>query len=78
MLTYTIRNIVAAILGYAMRPLEFRFSKDYRHGTTRWHRFVYACVNTVAANYVAWGDDPRCAIFWGFDRQRRYVRNNEG
>ena len=31
----------------------FRFSKDYRWGVSRFHRAVYTCVNTVAANHIA-------------------------
>ena len=73
-ITYTLRNTVAAIIGYAMRPLEFRFSKDYRHGSTWRHRLVYACCNTVAANYVAWGNNPLLAVFWGSRFQRRFRR----
>ena len=73
-MVYTFRNFAAAIVGSALRKSPFRFSKDYRWGTTRRHRIVYAMVNTVAANYVADGEDPRVAIFWGYARQSRYVR----
>jgi hypothetical protein len=72
MIHYICRNIAAAAIGLAMRRGRFRFSKDYRHGETRFHRTVYACVNTIAANAVADGDDFRSAIFWGFPRQARY------
>lgn len=51
--------------GLVCRLTGFRFSKDYRWGTTRYHRFVYAVCNTVAANYVADGDSPMTAIRWG-------------
>lgn len=69
---YIARNISAALCGLVMRRLPFRFSKDYRHEVTRFHAVIYALVNTVAANYVADGDDWRVAIFWGYPRQSRY------
>ena len=72
-LRYFARNCAAAVVGLAMRPTRFRFSKNYRWGTSRRHRAVYALVNTVAANYVADGDDPRAAVFWGYPRQSRYL-----
>lgn len=74
-IAYIFRNIVAAGVGLAMRAGSFRFSKAYRHGETRRHRIVYAIVNTVAANYVADGYDPRGAIFWGYARQSRYAKD---
>jgi hypothetical protein len=44
-------------LGVAISPVlyvtGFRFSKDYRWGTTKFHSIVYATVNTIAANRVA-------------------------
>lgn len=52
------RYLTASVIGLALRHSSFRFSKDYRHGTTRFHRFVYACISTVAANYIADGDNP--------------------
>lgn len=67
-----IRNINASIVGLVMRRTSFRFSKDYRWGTTRYHRAVYRCVNTIAANAVAGGYDARGAVFWGYPRQNRY------
>ncbi len=70
--TYIAHNIAAAFLGLAMRATSFRFSEDYRHGTTRFHRAVYALVNTVAANYVADGDDYRSAICWGYPSQSKF------
>lgn len=48
-----IRTALAAVLVPALRLTGFRFSKDYRHGTTRFHRAVYACVDTVSANVKA-------------------------
>lgn len=48
---------ITKLMAYAVAPLlwltGFRFSKDYRHGTTRFHRGVYACVDTVKANLIA-------------------------
>ena len=50
------RTIIAAIIAPAMRLTGFRFSKDYRHGTTMFHRLVYRFVSTVAANQFAGGE----------------------
>lgn len=36
-----------------MRLTGFRFSKDYRWGTTAWHILVYQHVDTVGANIRA-------------------------
>jgi hypothetical protein len=47
------RDLLAYLLAPAMRATGFRFSKNYRHGTTSRHRLVYACVNTVRANLRA-------------------------
>jgi len=41
--------VVAPVLAWT----DFRFSKDYRHGITRYHRAVYAVIGTVAANGFA-------------------------
>jgi hypothetical protein len=60
-----LRYVTAAIMGLAMRRTSFRFSKAYRHGETRIHRLVYACVSTVAANYVADGLNVRECLKWG-------------
>lgn len=49
----TIRKITACLLVPAMKLTGFRFSKDYRWGISRWHRFVYATVDTVGANWAA-------------------------
>ena len=73
-ITYPIRNCTAAIAGLAMRRTAFRFDKNYRWGTTRRHRIVYATVNTIAANYVAEGDHPLVAVFWGYSPQRHFER----
>lgn len=47
------RDMNAAILAPIMRLTGFRFSKEYRWGTTRWNRMVYRMVNTVSANIKA-------------------------
>lgn len=49
----TIRKITAAAIVPVLKLTGFRFSKDYRHGTTRFHRAVYAMVDTVGANISA-------------------------
>ncbi len=47
------RHITAWTITPAMAITGFRFSKLYRHGTTRWHRLVYNMVDTVGANLAA-------------------------
>jgi hypothetical protein len=47
------RSLTAAAVAPIMRATGFRFSKDYRWGTTRFHRVVYALVSTVEANHRA-------------------------
>lgn len=47
------RTIAAYLLIIPMRVTGFRFSKDYRWGLTRHHRFVYRMVDTVHANALA-------------------------
>jgi hypothetical protein len=47
------REFNAMLIAPVMRLTGFRFSKDYRWGVSRFHRAVYACVNTVSANYRA-------------------------
>lgn len=49
----TIRTITALILAPFMKATGFRFSKDYRHGTTKLHAAVYRLVDTVGANIKA-------------------------
>jgi len=48
---------VREINAYVVLPLllitGFRFSKDYRWGTTRFHAFIYAWVDVVLANILA-------------------------
>lgn len=60
-----LRYVTAAICGLAMRHTSFRFSKAYRHGESAFHRAVYVCVSTVAANYVADGLTVRECLRWG-------------
>lgn len=48
-----IRDCNAILITPILYVTGFRFSKAYRHGETRWHRAVYACVNTVQANVWA-------------------------
>lgn len=47
------RTTMAYLIAPALMVTGFRFSKDYRWGTTKFHRAVYAYVNTVAANHIA-------------------------
>jgi hypothetical protein len=47
------REIAAKIISPILKLTGFRFSKDYRHGVTLWHRIVYANVSTVIANIRA-------------------------
>jgi hypothetical protein len=47
------RTVTAAILAPVLAVTGFQFSKHYRWGTTRRHRVIYACVDTVGANLMA-------------------------
>lgn len=47
------RTFTAYLIAPALKVTGFRFSKDYRWGVSRFHRAVYACVNTVTANHIA-------------------------
>ena len=49
------RQLIGKIVGKVLRysKSDFRFSKDYRWGATRWNRMVYAICSTVTANYYA-------------------------
>ncbi len=49
----TIRLTAAYVISPALMLTGFRFSKDYRWGVSRFHRAVYATVDTVAANHIA-------------------------
>ncbi len=49
------RDFVAVIVAPVLKITGFRFSKSYRHGDSKFHRAVYACVNTVRANLRADG-----------------------
>jgi hypothetical protein len=48
-----IRTILALLLAPAMKLTNFRFSKSYRRGDTRYHQIVFACIDTVGANMKA-------------------------
>jgi len=50
---HAIRITNAALVVPALKATGWRFPKTYRHGVTRWHRAVYACVDTVQANIWA-------------------------
>ncbi len=47
------RKLAAAILAPAMKLSGFRFSRDYRHGISLFHRIVYSCVDTIGVNIKA-------------------------
>jgi hypothetical protein len=49
----TIRQINGYLIAPVLMLTGFRFSKDYRWGVSRFHRAVYACVDTVGANWRA-------------------------
>lgn len=49
------RTITAVLLAPVLKLTGFRFSKDYRWGTTLRHRIVFALVNTCSANLRADG-----------------------
>jgi len=49
------RELTAILVTPVLKLTGFRFSKDYRWGTTRRHRIVYALVNTINANLRADG-----------------------
>lgn len=48
-----IRTLTAIAVAPVLRITGFRFSKDYRLGTTSFHRAVYGCVDVVKANLIA-------------------------
>lgn len=52
-LAYRTRNMVGKLVGLTLRRSSFRFSKDYRWGTTLYHRLVYSVVDVLEANFVA-------------------------
>jgi hypothetical protein len=47
------RDFNALLLVPVLKLTGFRFSKDYRYGTTLFHRLVYKTVNVVKANLTA-------------------------
>ena len=52
-MTQAIRITTAYAISPVLMLTGFRFSKDYRWGVSRFHRAVYAAVDTVAANHIA-------------------------
>lgn len=53
MIMYWISTANAYLLFPVLKLTGFRFSRDYRHGLTAYHRVVYTLVNTVKANLFA-------------------------
>lgn len=49
----TVRSLTASLLAPLLKLTGFRFSKQFRWGSTRAHRLVFALVDTVAANQKA-------------------------
>jgi hypothetical protein len=47
------RQLSVSLIAPILAVTGFRFSKDYRYGTTRYHRVVYSLICTVAANIAA-------------------------
>jgi len=47
------RTLTASLIAPVLKVTGFRFSKDYRWGTSLGHRVVFALVNTVEANLKA-------------------------
>jgi hypothetical protein len=47
------RKFNASLIVPVMKLTGFRFTKDYRHGSTLFHRAVYFAVDTVGANQKA-------------------------
>lgn len=47
------REVAARLMAPLMAHSGFRYSKDYRHGTTQTKAEVYALVDTVLANRLA-------------------------
>jgi len=52
---YNLTIATAHMLAPILRLTGFRFSTDYRYGTTAFHRAVYAVVSTPTANLLAEG-----------------------
>ncbi len=46
-------TFIAHLIAPALAATGFRFSKDYRWGTTSFHRAVYGLVDTISANRSA-------------------------
>ena len=52
---FTLRHLAGMAVAPYLRRTGYRFSKDYRHGITLFHRITYTLVDCVAANYRADG-----------------------
>ena len=48
-----IRNMNASLIAPLLKVTGYRFSKDYRNGTSLHHKLVYKLINTVMANLKA-------------------------
>lgn len=58
-LYYPLRIRLSILLGRFMRRTDFRFSREYRHGETLYHRVVYTVICTLVSNNVADGGDGK-------------------
>jgi hypothetical protein len=47
------RTITATLVAPVLKATGYRFSKNFRWGTTLGHRVVFALVNTIEANRKA-------------------------
>ena len=47
------RTLAAYLVSPALKLTGFRFSKDYRYGTTKFHKVIFTLVDTVKANNIA-------------------------
>jgi hypothetical protein len=47
------RDFTAVLISPVLRFTGFRFSKQYRWGSSKFHRIVFASVNTIKANRLA-------------------------
>jgi hypothetical protein len=47
------RELLAYLVAPVIYVTGFRFSKDYRWGTSRHHRITYRLINVIKANRLA-------------------------
>jgi hypothetical protein len=47
------RDLLGTLMVPVLKLTGFRFSKDYRWETTKFHAFIYRHINVVAANIKA-------------------------